>query len=125
MKFDIDINQVTQADVDRELYRLSQELDHYNEEAIRLRDIATWRKHEMEAAQREVRVELMKQQGGPRLAAQEKQDIAEERSKDFITQWQTAQLLYDACKQRMNTTREQIDVWRSIGASVRSSLNIQ
>jgi hypothetical protein len=123
MSFDIDISQITPADVERKLYELSQDLDYLNEESIRLKDDAISKKKAMEDAQSQVRISLLSAK--PKLSTQDKQDLAEERSQDLATEWHAAQLIYDACRQRMTVTREQMDLWRSIGASVRTSFTIQ
>jgi hypothetical protein len=122
MTFDIDMSHVTPMDVERTLKKLSKDLDFYTEEAVRLSDSATWLRTELDSAQRAFRVGLLTETR--KLTAQEKQDLAEEATDTLTREWITANLALEACKKRLATCKEQVDIWRSIGTSVRTSLDM-
>lgn len=116
---------MTPYEVERKLIRLSQALDIATEDLIEAESAWTTSKRIMELAMARARIEIAQQiVDGHKFTVQEKQDMALIACDEEIAQADADEVWVKGTKAQVNNLRAQVDIIRSIGTSVRSSMEI-
>jgi hypothetical protein len=115
---------MTPYEVERKLLELSKEIDEATEDLIEAESAWVASKREMEMALARCRVEIAKQGLEPKYTVQEKADFAMIACEREIIQAEADEIWVKGSKARVNALRTQVDIIRSIGTSVRSSMDM-
>jgi hypothetical protein len=115
---------MTPYEVERRLLELSREIDDATEDLIEAETAFTISKRDLEMALARARVEIAKEYTHEKLTVQEKADIASLKCEEQILLADADEIWVKGSKARVNALRTQVDIIRSIGTSVRSSMDI-
>ena len=118
---------VTPMQVEARLLQLSKEVD---EAQFALNDaekqyFTTKAEYEIALAYSRKNMMGARTEAGKSLTATEREDLALLENEDLHKLMASAEILVRACRGNVARIREQVDIARSIGTSVRSSLDVQ
>ena len=117
---------VTPAAVERRLVTLSQELDAAHEQLVTAEHTymsakSAW---EINSAKARMGIKHSAAEKGVKVTIAEVEDEALMRCQDELMAYNTSEAVVKAARGKMARVRTQIDIARSIGTSVRSSIDI-
>jgi hypothetical protein len=115
---------LTPYEVERRLLHLSQELDAATQDLVEAEAAFTTSKRVLEMALARARVDIARENSDARLTVQEKGDIALIKCEEQVLQADADEIWVRGTKAQVANLRTQVDIIRSIGTSVRSSMDI-
>lgn len=115
---------LTPYEVERKLLALSDALDRATEDLIEAESNLTSARRNYEMAMARARVSLAKDHTESRLTVQEKADLALLNCEDERVVMDAAEIWAKGSKAQVANLRAQVDIIRSVGTSVRSSIEM-
>jgi hypothetical protein len=115
---------MTPYEVERRLLELSKEVDEATDDLIEAETAFVISKRNLELALARARVEIAKEHTDAKLTVQEKADIALLKCEEQHLVADADDIWVKGSKARVNALRSQVDIIRSIGTSVRSSMDM-
>jgi len=115
---------MTPYEVERKLLELSRDIDEATEDLIEAETAFTSSKRSLEMALARARADISEQYRNDKLTVQEKADIALLKCEQQVIQADAHEIWVKGSKARVNALRTQVDIIRSIGTSVRSSMDM-
>lgn len=117
---------VTPAQIEKRLYELSQAIDSCNEDLVTAEMQYNTIKSEYEVAMARTRMSLAAKSSptGKNYTVTEREDIALLENKDLHMRLGIAEAQVKAARANVSRIKTQVDIARSIGTSVRTSIDL-
>lgn len=117
---------VTPVQVERRLVELSKELDASHAELVKAEEGYFHAKgaYEVKLAHERIRIGRQMADMGAKSTAQEREDLATQSCKDELLGLYAAEAVVKAARANAARIRTQIDIARSVGTSVRASMEV-
>lgn len=117
---------VTPADIERRLINLSKEIDEAHSELVEVESHYNSVKSQYEIALAKTRMSYstISSPTGKNYTVQEREDMTLIENQDAHLKMGSAETLVKAARANVNRIRTQVDIARSIGSSVRASLEV-
>lgn len=117
---------VTPADIERRLIQLSKEIDEAHSELVEVESHYNSTKSQYEIALAKTRMSYssISSPTGKNYTVQEREDMTLIENQEAHLKMGSAETLVKAARANVNRIRTQVDIARSIGSSVRASLEV-
>lgn len=117
---------MTPYEVERKLFHLSHDLDAATEDLVEAESEWVLAKESLNQALARARVNIAKEyaNASPKFTVQEKDDMALLACPDESTRAAAAEIWVRGTRAQVNNLRSQVDIIRSIGTSVRASMDM-